>query len=49
MCGICVEVWSVGVCVCVSHGGEGVVVCLVGWGYLFYVTTDFIFLFSSIV
>ena len=30
-------------------GGEGVVVvvCLVGWGYLFYDTTDFIFVFIN--
>ena len=38
----------VGWCVCVAWWGGGrVVVCWVGWGYLFYVTTDFIFVFIN--
>ena len=41
----------VGWCVCVAWWGgggrRGVVVYLVGRGYLFYVTTDFIFVFIN--
>ena len=57
VCGMCMVVGS-GLCVCVCvcfcvcrvvcrTGGGGVVVCLVGLGYLFYVTTDFIFVYQS--
>ena len=42
MCGGSVVGW----CVC-RMVGRGVVECLVGWGYMFYVTTDFIFVFIN--